>query len=432
MFNWLSQTSILAAAVILVLVQFLAALPWLNALSRKAFRESIRTPATIATYVLGLVGVSILVAMFLGYRGESDSLKLFGRAYAFALHVQLILDFFIVAPALLTWLWPKGGAVALATFREGWRQPMFWLLTFFGMLAIAISIVVPYYTFGDDYKFMKSIGYDFIMLFAALFGVLASSISISEEIEGRTAVTLMSKPVNRRHFLIGKFLGILLACFAMTMILLLAFVPALWVMPAFDKINTVDDSLVTQTQELLLPSDGYKTTAEFQASKFRRAASVLTMIPSRPGKKLAEGIGLWFSETFAHGIGVILGFGQVSILVAIATALATRLPFVVNLVISLFVYFAGNLAPVIVRVTQSMAQKNKSTALDLVNFMGKMSDAVLPAFEHFKMNTAIIRETPLELDQFFWYVLTVCGYSAIYTGIAILVGLILFEDRDLA
>jgi hypothetical protein len=96
------------------------------------------------------------------------------------------------------------------------------------------------------------------------------------------------------------------------------------------------------------------------------------------------------------------------------------------------VYFAGNLAPVIVRVTQSMAQKNKSTALDLVNFMGKMSDAVLPAFEHFKMNTAIIRETPLELDQFFWYVLTVCGYSAIYTGIAILVGLILFEDRDLA
>ena len=35
--------------------------------------------------------------------------------------------------------------------------------------------------------------------------------SISEEIEGRTAVTLMSKPVSRRQFLLGKYLGILLA-----------------------------------------------------------------------------------------------------------------------------------------------------------------------------------------------------------------------------
>jgi len=37
-------------------------------------------------------------------------------------------------------------------------------------------------------------------------------ISINEEIEGRTAVTLMSKPVSRRQFLMGKFVGILTAC----------------------------------------------------------------------------------------------------------------------------------------------------------------------------------------------------------------------------
>lgn len=430
--NILPQTSILAAALILVLVQFVAALPWLYAISPKGFRETLKSPSAIATYVIGVIGLTIAVAFFMSYRGQSDSLKTFGRAYAFALHLQLIFDFFIIVPALLTLVWPKGGAVALATFREGWRQPMFWLLSFFGLIAILISIVIPYYTFGDDYKFMKSIGYDFIMLFSALFGILASSISISEEIEGRTAVTLMSKPVNRRHFLIGKFLGILLACFAMSMLLLLVFVPALWVMPAFDKINQVEDSLVIQTQEYLLPSDGFKATDEFKNDSTRRFWSFLTNMPSNPGKKLAEGIGLWFSETFAHGIGVILGFGQVSILVAIATALATRLPFVVNLVLSLTIYFAGNLAPVVVRVTESMAAKNKGTAIGLVNFMGRISDALLPAFEHFKMNTAIIRETPLDLGQFFWYVVSVCGYSLIYTVIALIVGLILFEDRDLA
>ena len=90
---------------------------------------------------------------------------------------------------------------------------------------MASSIVIPYFTFGDDYKMMKQIGFDIVMLAAVLFGVLAASMSISEEIEGRTAITVMSKPINRRQFLIGKFLGILLACAAMS--LMLGLVPEL-------------------------------------------------------------------------------------------------------------------------------------------------------------------------------------------------------------
>src|SRR5260370_4528915 len=57
---------------------------------------------------------------------------------------------------------------------------------------------------------MKDLGYDTIMLVATVFGGLAASVPITEEIEGRTAVTLMSKPVSRRQFLLGKFVGITL------------------------------------------------------------------------------------------------------------------------------------------------------------------------------------------------------------------------------
>jgi hypothetical protein len=432
MLNWLTQSNILLAATLLVLVQFVAAIPWMRVLTPKGFKNSFTNASALASLALAFIFATIVLAMFLGYRGQSENLKYFGRAYAFALHVQLLLDFFILTPALLTFFWPKGGAVALATFREGWRQPMFWLLTFFGTLAILISIVIPYYTFGDDYKFMKSIGYDFIMLFSTLFGVLASSISISEEIEGRTAVTLMSKPVNRRHFLIGKFLGILLACFAMAMILLIVFVLALWAMPAFDKINKVEDQLLIQTEEVVLPSDFIKSLPEYANSPSRKVLGMLTNIPSVPGKKFAEGIGNWVSETFAHGIGVILCFGQVSIIVSIATALATRIPFVVNLVLCLSIYLVGNLAPVIARVSDKLAAESPGTGIQLVKFVTNIANYIFPAFEHFKMNTAIIRETPLDLGDFCIYILSVCGYSLIYTTIAMVVGLILFEDRDLA
>ena len=45
-------------------------------------------------------------------------------------------------------------------------------------------------------------------------------------------------------------------------------------------------------------------------------------VPSVPGKAIARGAGLWFSDTFAHTLGVMLGFGQVMILVAIASLIA--------------------------------------------------------------------------------------------------------------
>src|SRR5207244_1715939 len=87
----------------------------------------------------------------------------------------------------------------------------FWLLLGAAFLLMVISPFIPYFTFGEDLVMVKELGYDTVMLAAVLFGALAASMSISEEIEGRTAVTLMSKPVSRRQFLLGKFVGIVLA-----------------------------------------------------------------------------------------------------------------------------------------------------------------------------------------------------------------------------
>jgi hypothetical protein len=221
-------------------------------------------------------------------------------------------------------------------------------------------------------------------------------------------VTLMSKPVNRRQFLIGKFLGILMACAAMSLILEWNLNFALRVMPEQDKINEAVDQMSRQSAETFVPL--------FEAA-----------VPSIPGKAVARGTGVWFSDTFAHTLGIALGFGQVMILVAIASALATRIPFIVNLVLCLLIYFLGHLAPVVVKVTEG-----GGGGMGLVGFIGKLFDVLLPALEFFNMGPAIIRETPLDLWPFAGYVATVSGYSLIYTGIALLVGLLLFEDRDLA
>jgi hypothetical protein len=234
----------------------------------------------------------------------------------------------------------------------------------------------------------------------------------------------MSKPVNRRQFLIGKFLGIVMACLIMSLILSWSLNFALRRHREFDSINYAAD-----------PQDPYSAPVEklVDPMTFEAQRTVVpifeTPVPTASGKAVSRGCGLWFSDTLAHNLGVLLGFGQVMILVAIASALATRLSFIVNLVLCLLVYIFGHLAPVLVKVTEA---GGGDTAIGLIGFLGRLFDVLLPALEFFNMGPAIIRETPLDLWQFSGYVLTVFGYSILYTAIALLVGLLLFEDRDLA
>lgn len=415
MLSWLTDPNILLGGFLLALVQIVAALPWLRAVDPHGFAQTFRDPQAFGKALGAVVGLGLLACFFIGYKGDSSSFQFYGKIYGAILHLQLLIDLFLIVPQLLILIWPKGGAVALAAYREGWRQPMFWLIAVFGVMLTWLAVFLPYFTFGDDYKMMKQIGFDITMLAAALFGVLAASISISEEIEGRTAITLMSKPVNRRQFLIGKYLGILMACAGMALILGWNLNWALVAKATFDDYD--------------------KDRVELAETMSRHATESLRplvepFVPTGPAQTLAIGSTMWFGATFAHTLFILLGFGQVMILVAVATALATRLPFVINLVLCLVVYFLGHLAPVVVRVTE---QATGGTAgARLVGFLGRLFDTLLPGLDFFNGGAAIIRETPLDLAQFAYYVLTVTGYAVIYTSIALLVGLLLFEDRDLA
>jgi ABC-type Na+ efflux pump permease subunit len=185
------------------------------------------------------------------------------------------------------------------------------------------------------------------MLAALVFGVLAASMSISEEIEGRTAVTLMSKPINRRQFLVGKFLGILMACFAMSMILSWNMSFCQRVVREYDPINNNPDP----SDIMAKPRDKVVDAMTLQGARVMVPA-FQKVVPTQPGKTIAKGCGIWFGDAYANAFGVALGFGQVMILVAIATALATRLPFVINIVICLVIYIMGHLAPVVVHITE--------------------------------------------------------------------------------
>ena len=68
---------------------------------------------------------------------------------------------------------------------------------------------VPYNTFGEDVKMLKAEDLTLIKVLAIVLALWTASVSIADEIEGRTALTVLSKPISRRQFILGKYVGIL-------------------------------------------------------------------------------------------------------------------------------------------------------------------------------------------------------------------------------
>jgi len=393
-------------------IQVLACLPWLYVLffaTKPSNEVKTKGDLSFPLATLGLFGIGALLPLVLHvFVQESNGLEIAGRTYAAILQAQFLGDGFLLAFFLILKIWPKGGAVAQAAFREGIRQPMFWLLSCLAFLALVISPFVPYFTFGEDLIMVKELGYDTIMLAAVIFGTLAASMFVSEEIEGRTAVTLMSKPVSRRQFLMGKFVGILLACFLMSSLLFCIFQGILLHKHWLDRMDPVSNpewmrDLLTQ---LNLGSET---------------------------KDILYGASFWVQHTMETFPGLILSFCQVMVLVSISVSLATRIPMVVNLSSVLVIYFLAHLTPVLV----SIGEKAKATDPDsvvsrLLGFMAGVFDTFLPGLEFFRVSAALMGDTQPDFIPFAFYVLSVAFYGLIYTAVALLFGLILFEDRDLA
>jgi hypothetical protein len=97
---------------------------------------------------------------------------------------------------------------------------------------------------------------------------------------------------------------------------------------------------------------------------------------------------------------------------------------IVNALLCLAVYFLGHLTPVLTAISRDR--------YPLIKFVADVFDTVLPTLDLFYMGPAVVRYAPLPPDQFALYTLQVTLYAVIYTAVALLLGLILFEDRDLA
>ena len=268
-------------------------------------------------------------------------------------------------------------AIARATAKEAVSQPLFFLILIVGMFLLILSTILPYNTFGEDLKIYKDSGLTVIMLLSVGFALWTASLSIAEEIEGRTALTVLSKPIARWQFILGKFFGILWPVAVLFIVLGAVFLSCVSYKVAYDARET---SQQEPTSDVCLEQI----------------------------EQIAPGLALVFMEA--------------AVLASISVAISTRLPMLANLVICGSIYFLGHLVPIL---ANSAVGK-----IPQVGFIAGLLSAVLPVLENFSVS-AIAFFGPKDSVPLTY--LGLAGvYCLLYCGVAMLLALLLFEDRDLA
>jgi ABC-type transport system involved in multi-copper enzyme maturation permease subunit len=283
------------------------------------------------------------------------------------------------------------------TFRESVVQPIYSLLIAIGAAILIIFGMLPFFTLGEDTIMFKAVGLNVILLLVLISTLFATSKSIYEEIEDRTMLTLMSKPVHRWEVLVGKFLGIILAALVAIVILgTILILATCWRIPGDYLLRTsrIDENELRQLYEMQL-------------------MHVMGLVPS-----------------------LVLIWLQIAVLAAVGVAISTRVSLVVNLPVVILLYIAGNLTRFLFPLDQN------SSALTRV--MAWTMGTILPYLQTFDISQRAVYGTiaipgtvymqepsAVAIGQIWMYVIVAAVYAVAYSLFALSAGMWLFQTREL-
>lgn len=296
----------------------------------------------------------------------------------------------LIAVLLLLAFTTRAGIIARATTKEALRQPVFLLLLALSILVIFANYYVPFFSLGEDTKMFIDCGLATVLICSLLLSVWTASMSVADEIEGKTAMTLLSKPITRRQFVVGKFLGITQSA----LILILVVGTAFFVLTYFKFGYDAKESGKEQPDAFVWKEIGGVQVPTPEAERLGVALKILPALS--------------------------LIFMEVTVMTAVSVAISTRFPMLLNIVTCFAIFVVSHLTPVLVA----------STFRDLppVRLLAQVFATVLPSLESFNMSAAVATGKDVPVVYLGW-----CGaYCLAYAAAAVLLGFIMFEERDLA
>ena len=100
--------------------------------------------------------------------------------------------------------------IAGAVFKESVRDRVPYAMVVFAVLLIAASYLIGQLTAGQDMKTIKDLGLAALSIFGLFIAVFIGIGLVSKEVEKKSVFGLLSKPLSRTQFILGKYTGLVM------------------------------------------------------------------------------------------------------------------------------------------------------------------------------------------------------------------------------
>lgn len=116
----------------------------------------------------------------------------------------------------------KIAVIALNTFRESVRDRVLYNLILCVLILVGASIFISELSVNQETKFIATLGLSLMLVVGALIAVFIGVGLVYKEIDKRTIYNLLTKPVQRYEFILGKYAGLCLTLFVNSLVMVLA------------------------------------------------------------------------------------------------------------------------------------------------------------------------------------------------------------------
>ena len=119
-------------------------------------------------------------------------------------------------------------ALAANTFREAIRNKLLYTLLGFSLAMIGAGVLLSTLSYVEVDEILQDMGMAAIRLFSSGIAIFVGIGLIHDEVERRTIFTILSKPVSRGEFLVGKWAGLTFTVWLQLVLMAVAFALVSW------------------------------------------------------------------------------------------------------------------------------------------------------------------------------------------------------------
>jgi hypothetical protein len=283
--------------------------------------------------------------------------------------------------------------IARNTFGDSLRKRVLLIFLLLAFVALLLALMLNYFTAREQITTYKSTQLVLNLIFGALIAITTAVFLIPNEIERRTIYSILSKPVQRWEFFLGKFFGGALTVGFMLGLMMIATMLVLFVLSAKPPTGTTPE-LAQQTQQ-------------------------------------AVNVGEWMGRAGGEMIlvlrGTVVTYFQLVIVTAIATTLSLFLTPTVNFSVTAFIWIVGNLQWLVAAMAN---RSGEAKGLVIVPYIAKGFYYLVPHFHDFNIMGSIVHpEVPIAVNHWI-YAGEVGLYGFAYAMLILLAGVLAFDRKE--